>query len=55
MSEVYSVRMRNVVKDAAKKLGISLKEGVYMQLAGRITRRLLKSGCAECGALMRQG
>lgn len=34
MSEVYSVRMRNVVKDAAKKLGISLKEGVYMQFSG---------------------
>ena len=34
MSEVYSVRMRNVVKDAAKKLGITLKEGVYMQFSG---------------------
>ena len=34
MGEVYSVRMRNVVKDAAKKLGISLKEGVYMQFSG---------------------
>ena len=34
MSEVYSVRMRNVVKDAAEKLGITLKEGVYMQFSG---------------------
>ena len=34
MSEVYSVRMQKVVKEAACKLGISLKEGVYMQFSG---------------------
>ena len=34
MSEVYSVRMRNVIKAEAKKLGIGLREGVYVQFTG---------------------
>lgn len=34
MSEVYSKRMRSVVKEEAKKLGINLQEGVYVQLTG---------------------
>ena len=34
MSEVYSRRMGAVVKEEAKKLGIPLKEGVYIQLTG---------------------
>ena len=28
MSEVYSLRMRNIIKDEADKLGIRLREGV---------------------------
>ena len=34
MSEVYSLRMRNIIKDEADKLGIRLREGVYAQLTG---------------------
>lgn len=34
MSEVYSVRMRELIKEEAKKLGIKLQEGVYVQLTG---------------------
>ncbi|MDD7388382.1 MAG: purine-nucleoside phosphorylase [Lachnospiraceae bacterium] len=34
MSEVYSLRLRNIIKEEAGKLGISLKEGVYVQLTG---------------------
>lgn len=34
MSEVYSVRMRDVVKRIAGDMGIKLQEGVYMQLTG---------------------
>lgn len=34
MSEVYSARMREIVRAEARKLGISLKEGVYVQLTG---------------------
>ena len=34
MSEVYSVRMRDIIKKEAKKLGIELQEGVYVQLTG---------------------
>ena len=34
MSEVYSRRMGEVVKAEAEKLGIPLKEGVYLQLTG---------------------
>lgn len=34
MSEVYSVRMRNIIKKEAKELGIELREGVYVQLTG---------------------
>ena len=34
MSEVYSERMRTVIREKAKELGISLKEGVYVQFTG---------------------
>lgn len=34
MSEVYSLRMRNIIKEEADKLGISLQEGVYVQFSG---------------------
>lgn len=34
MSEVYSRRMRKIVKEKADKLGIKLREGVYVQLTG---------------------
>ena len=34
MSEVYSLRMRDIIKAEAQKLGISLQEGVYVQLTG---------------------
>jgi len=34
LSEVYSLRMRNVVKREAAKLNIPLREGVYVQLTG---------------------
>ncbi len=34
MSEVYSLRMREIVKGEAAKLGIPLQEGVYVQLTG---------------------
>lgn len=34
MSEVYSVRMRNIIKAEAEKLGIGLQEGVYVQFTG---------------------
>lgn len=34
MSEVYSRRMGQVVRKEAEKLGIPLKEGVYIQLTG---------------------
>ena len=34
MSEVYSRRMREIVKEKADKLGINLREGVYVQLTG---------------------
>lgn len=34
MSQVYSKRMGDVVRTAAGKLGIDLKEGVYVQLTG---------------------
>lgn len=34
MSEVYSLRMRNIVKREAAKLDIPLREGVYVQLTG---------------------
>lgn len=34
MSEVYSVRMRGIIKEEAKKLSILLREGVYVQLTG---------------------
>lgn len=34
MSEVYSVRLRNIIKKEAEKLRIRLQEGVYVQLTG---------------------
>lgn len=34
MSEVYSLRFRDVVRQAARECGISLREGVYVQLTG---------------------
>lgn len=34
MSQIYSKRMGDVVREAAKKLGIGLKEGIYVQLTG---------------------
>ncbi len=34
MSEVYSRRIREIVKEKADKLGIKLREGVYVQLTG---------------------
>nr|WP_294492070.1 purine-nucleoside phosphorylase [uncultured Mediterraneibacter sp.] len=34
MSEVYSGRMRDIIKKAAEEMGITLREGVYMQLTG---------------------
>lgn len=34
MSEVYDMELRNLVKNSAAKLNISLQEGVYMQFTG---------------------
>lgn len=34
MSEVYSLRMRNIIKEQAEHLGIKLQEGVYVQFTG---------------------
>ena len=34
MSEVYSKRMRSIIAESAVKCGISIKEGVYVQLTG---------------------
>lgn len=34
MSEVYNKRLREIIKASAAELGISLKEGVYIQLTG---------------------
>ena len=34
MSEVYSLRLREIIKAQAQKLGITLQEGVYVQLTG---------------------
>ncbi|MBD5155100.1 MAG: purine-nucleoside phosphorylase [Oscillibacter sp.] len=34
MSEVYSLRMREIIKKEAEKLNIPLEEGVYVQLTG---------------------
>lgn len=34
MSEVYSLRLRNIIKEEAENLGIGLREGVYVQLTG---------------------
>ena len=34
MSEVYSLRIREIIREEAKKLGILLREGVYAQLTG---------------------
>ncbi|NLK98326.1 MAG: purine-nucleoside phosphorylase [Epulopiscium sp.] len=34
MSEIYDKNLRNIIKDVAASLNISLKEGVYLQLSG---------------------
>lgn len=34
MSEIYSLRMRNVIKECAERLAIPVREGVYVQLTG---------------------
>ncbi|MBQ3920485.1 MAG: purine-nucleoside phosphorylase [Oscillospiraceae bacterium] len=34
MSEIYSLRLRNIVKAAAEKTDVPLREGVYIQLTG---------------------
>jgi len=34
MSEVYSKRLQQIIKEAAEEEGIGLREGVYMQLTG---------------------
>lgn len=34
MSEVYSSRMRDIIKKTAEDIGIKLQEGVYVQLTG---------------------
>ncbi len=34
MSEVYSKRLQDVIRGAAKECGIDLKEGVYVQASG---------------------
>lgn len=34
MSQVYSRRLQQIIKNAAKEEGIGLREGVYMQLTG---------------------
>lgn len=34
MSEVYSLRMRTIIKDVARKMEIGMQEGVYMQFTG---------------------
>ena len=34
MSEVYSVRMRDIIKKVAADMGIQIQEGVYVQLTG---------------------
>lgn len=34
MSEVYSASLRNIIREEADRLGISLQEGVYAQLTG---------------------
>lgn len=34
MSQVYSVRMQNIIRKNAEEMGITLREGVYVQLTG---------------------
>ena len=34
MSEVYSNRLREVIREAAKECGVKIREGVYVQLTG---------------------
>lgn len=34
MSEVYSSRLREVIRSAAKQCGVAIREGVYVQLTG---------------------
>lgn len=47
MSEVYSHRMREIVKEKADKLGIELREGVYVQLTGPSMRLRPRLGCVK--------
>lgn len=47
MSEVYSRRMREIVKEKADKLGIKLREGVYVQLTGPQYETRPRSGCVK--------
>jgi purine-nucleoside phosphorylase len=34
MTEVYSKRMRNIIKEVSEKMEIQLREGIYVQLTG---------------------
>ena len=34
MSEIYSVRMQNVIKECSERINIPVREGVYVQLTG---------------------
>ncbi len=34
MSEVYKIELRNIVKNASKKSGIEIKEGIYFAMSG---------------------
>ena len=45
MSEAYSERMQQIIKKEAQKLGIPLKEGVYLQLTGHLMKLRQKSVC----------
>lgn len=34
MSDIYSPRIQDIIKESAKQLGIALREGIYIQLTG---------------------
>ena len=34
MSEIYNIDLQGIIRETAKELGISIKEGVYVQLTG---------------------
>lgn len=34
MSEIYNKQLQNIIRDSAQRLGIQLKEGVYLQMSG---------------------